>query len=212
MFNLIPGGFGGRVTRSYVGGNGIGSGSTSMSITANVDLGAESGERRVVIVCAGQSVSTPSNALNFTGFSITGSPTIDTVYSTSVLDGFVGRCAAIGIVHYPEGTSGISVTANYSQSGTISYLYKGILVYSVYGLSDNTPFNQGTYGSYDMPLGSIAIAFSQHPSAPTWTGVTQDAFQSVVSGASFESEIGETGRTISADISSLRRVVIWAPN
>jgi hypothetical protein len=183
-----------------------------MSITATVNLGTESGERRVVIVCGGHSASTPANVLNFTGLSMTGSPTIDIVYSTSVLDGFVGRCLAIGIAHYPTGTSGISVTANYSQSGASSFVNKGILVYSVYGLSNNTPFTQGGFGTYNFPIGSIAIGAIQEGVAPTWTGLTEDAYQLICSGASFESELGESGRLITANFSSLRRVVLWAPN
>jgi hypothetical protein len=210
MFNLIPGGFGGRVTRSYVGGAALAD--TALSITATVNLGTETGDRRVVIVCGAQSASSPANAMAFSGFSMTGSPTIDTLYSAGVLDGIVGRSAAIGIAHVPTGTSGISVAASFSQGGTLSTVSKGILIYSVYGLSVNTPYANGAYGSYDFPVGSMAIGLSQTFPSPSWTGLTQDAYQGVCSGASYESTLGETGRSISASSASLQRVILWAPN
>jgi hypothetical protein len=210
MFNLIPGGFGGLVTRSYVGGASLSD--ATLSITVTINLGTESSDRRVVIVCGAQSASSPANAMAFSGFSMTGSPTIDTLYSAGILDGIIGRSAAIGIAHVPTGTGGISVTASFNQGGTLSTVNKGILIYKVYGLSANTPYANGAYGSYDFPVGSIAIGLSQTYPAPSWTGLTQDAYQGVCSGASYESTLGETGRFISASSASLQRVVLLAPN
>jgi hypothetical protein len=210
MFNQIPCGFGGRVTRSYVGGASLGPINSSLSVSASVNLGTETADRRVIILCAGQSSTGTATALNFSSFSMTGSPTFTTVYSVGGVFSGIGRASAIGLAHVPTGTS-VTVTANFSQSGTVTAASLGLLVYSVYGLSSNTPYADGAYGSYHLPTGSVAIALAHKVSAPTWTGATQDAFQVICSGASYATDVEETGRTISASGTNQERVTIWAP-
>lgn len=207
MTFLIPQLGAGRVTLNYVGGNNAG----GFTTTANVDLGTQASDRRVVILATQRlSLAAPT----FSNFSMTGSPTIDTLATASFVDAFsLGQTLAMGVAHVPTGTT-VSVTAQFGGPANPGPNCS-IMVYSVYGLSSNTPYANAVFGSFNFPPGSAAIAmgFSQ-ASTPTWTGATQDAYEGQCSGASYTTELEELGRSISAVSAggvNIGRVTVWAP-
>lgn len=210
MFNQIPFTGSGRVTRSYVGGASLGPINSSLSISASVNLGTQTAERRVIILCAGQSSTPTSDAMNFSSFSMTGSPTFSTISSNGGVFGGIGRAYAVGVAHVPTGTS-VTATATFSQGGSVSAASLGLLVFSVYGLSSNIPYANSGFGSFNIPTGGIAIGLAHSITSPSWTGATLDSFQLVCSGASYATEVEEIGRAISATPANFGNVTVWAP-
>lgn len=182
-----------RVTKQFMGADI--QDTVSRVFTRTFSYGDPDPTRRIFIVYAALSNTTPSSTPRFDDISVGGAigpvTEIDTQRSGNRVFGLF--CA-----HVPTGNSG-TVTIRFTHTGSLGSSARMAAVYRLVGASSNVPFSTRSGGTIDVPALGVVVGgalWTTQPS-PTWIGgLTYDDRQGSAAFASGEFDDADLAKSI----------------
>lgn len=165
----------------------------------------------MIIAYGGLSASSGGVALD--NININGSVGgVDVLYNNKATVSSIDRLTTVAVAHVPSGGSG-TVSIAYTYSGTLNLSTRRFIVYSIVGVSSNTPLAvTGPNATITIPAGGASVGGVVANSGVfiDWTGLNKDLQITQLSSASRHTEEELSGLLVAASPSDYGALTIWA--